>query len=262
MRVHVVSDVHGNVEALKRVGDGADAVLVLGDLLNFVDYHDHSGGILGAIFGPDKVAAFAALRSGKRNREAVEYVRALWDGLRDSADAVQSAIREQYRDLFGALSAPTYLTPGNVDAPEVWPEFAGAGITVLDDECATLGGLRFGFAGGGLRAADIPPRSGGGWQPYLRSEADLAAGLRALGRVDVLCTHVPPDIPELVYDVVATRAERGSVAARELIDAQAPMAALFGHVHQPLAQRLRRGHTECVNVGHFQRTATPYVLRW
>ena len=27
MRVHVVSDVHGNAEALRRAGDGADALL-------------------------------------------------------------------------------------------------------------------------------------------------------------------------------------------------------------------------------------------
>jgi hypothetical protein len=33
-------------------------------------------------------------------------------------------------------------------------------------------------------------------------------------------------------------------------------------VHQPLAPRMRVWRTECVNVGHFQRTERPYVLRW
>ena len=47
MRVHVVSDVHGNVDALARAGDGADALVVLGDLIDFVDYRDPTGGILG-----------------------------------------------------------------------------------------------------------------------------------------------------------------------------------------------------------------------
>jgi Icc-related predicted phosphoesterase len=37
---------------------------------------------------------------------------------------------------------------------------------------------------------------------------------------------------------------------------------LFGHVHQPLARRLRIGRTECINVGHFRATGTPYVLAW
>ncbi len=36
MRVHVVSDVHGNADALARAGDGADVLLVLGDLVDFV----------------------------------------------------------------------------------------------------------------------------------------------------------------------------------------------------------------------------------
>lgn len=54
MRVHVVSDVHGNAEALARAGEGADALVVLGDLLDFVDYHEHDRGILGTLFGPEK----------------------------------------------------------------------------------------------------------------------------------------------------------------------------------------------------------------
>lgn len=47
MRVHVVSDVHGNAEALARAGGGADALLVLGDLVEFVDYQHPARGILG-----------------------------------------------------------------------------------------------------------------------------------------------------------------------------------------------------------------------
>jgi hypothetical protein len=35
---------------------------------------------------------------------------------------------------------------------------------------------------------------------------------------------------------------------------------LFGHVHQPLARRVRVGRTECINVGHFRATGQPYVL--
>jgi predicted phosphodiesterase len=45
MRVHVVSDVHGNSEALARSGEGADALLCLGDLILFLDYADHSRGM-------------------------------------------------------------------------------------------------------------------------------------------------------------------------------------------------------------------------
>jgi Icc-related predicted phosphoesterase len=48
----------------------------------------------------------------------------------------------------------------------------------------------------------------------------------------------------------------------EFIRDRRPALALFGHVHQPLARRMRVLRTECVNVGHFQRTETPYVLAW
>ena len=37
VRVHVVSDVHGNADELARAGAGADALLVLGDLIDFVN---------------------------------------------------------------------------------------------------------------------------------------------------------------------------------------------------------------------------------
>ena len=67
---------------------------------------------------------------------------------------------------------------------------------------------------------------------------------------------IPPDVPELTYDVVARRVEWGSRALLELIITRGPRWSLFGHVHQPLAARMRVGRTECVNVGHFQRTVT------
>ena len=39
-RVHVVSDVHGNARDLARAGEGADALICLGDLVLFLDYAD------------------------------------------------------------------------------------------------------------------------------------------------------------------------------------------------------------------------------
>jgi Icc-related predicted phosphoesterase len=82
-----------------------------------------------------------------------------------------------------------------------------------------------------------------------------------LGTVDVLCSHVPPAVPELAYDVVARRPEASSAALLEVVRRDRPRA-LFGHVHQPIAARVRVGRTECVNVGHFGRTGVPHVLRW
>ncbi len=262
MRVHVVSDVHGNVDALARAGEGADALVVLGDLLDFVDYHDHSKGILGQVFGAEKVAVFAELRRGQRSAPLAAYARSLWTDLDNAADVVEEAIRDQYAKLFGAMTAPTYATPGNVDVPALWPEFAGNGIHVLDGQTAQVGDLVFGFVGGALLAPGATLRRTGVWVPYLRTRADFDGSVAALGPVDVLCSHIPPSVPELSYDVVARRAEQSSTALLAAIHRDRPRWSLFGHVHQPLVTRMRIGRTECVNVGHFKRTGAPYVLRW
>ncbi|OXM60660.1 metallophosphoesterase family protein [Amycolatopsis vastitatis] len=264
MRVHVVSDVHGNADALKRAGEGADALVVLGDLIDFVDYRDHDKGIMGALFGAEKVGEFARLRREGTRDETVAYSRTLWASLDDPAGAVDEAIRAQYATLFAAMTAPTYATPGNVDTPALWPEFTGEGVRVLDGEVAEIGGLRFGFVGGALLPDGVVPRrrKGAAWRPYLRDREDYDRGVAALTGVDVLCTHGPPALPELTYDVVARRSEIGSTALLELIRAQRPRWSVFGHVHQPLAARARVGLTECRNVGHFKETGLPYVLRW
>lgn len=261
-RVHVVADVHGNAEALARAGEGADALLVLGDLVDFVDYHDHSQGILGTLFGVDNVATFAGLRRAGARQEMAEFAKNLWDSLSDPSAAVDEAVRKQYATLFAGMTAPTYVIPGNVDVPRLMPEFSTAGIYLPDGGTVTIGGLRFGFVGGSLLPEGASVRADAAWQPHMRTPADFAAAVAGLDTVDVLCSHIPPEVPELVYDVVARNAELGSRALRARILADQPRWSLFGHVHQPLAGRARIDRTECRNVGHFKETARPYVLRW
>jgi Icc-related predicted phosphoesterase len=258
----VVSDVHGNVEALARAGEGADALIVLGDLLDFVDYREHDKGILGTLFGAEKVGVFARLRREGTREETVAYSRSLWASLEDPGAAVDEAIRVQYAAMFGAMTTPTFATPGNVDAPALWPEFAGEGIRILDGESAEIGGLKFGFVGGALLPDGVVPRRNGFWRPYLRTREEYDESVGKLEDVDVLCTHVPPALPDLVYDVIARRSEIGSSALLDLITIQQPRWSVFGHVHQPLSPRTRVGRTECRNVGHFKVTGVPYVLRW
>lgn len=254
MRVHVVSDVHGRADALARAKDGADALVCLGDLLLFVDYADHGAGVLGELFGAEAVSRFVALRTARRFDEAREFTRSLWAQVPDRDAAVREAIHRQYTELFAAFPTPTYLTYGNVDVPTVWPDFARDGVHVHDGSTAELDGWRFGFVGGGLRT---PMRT-----PFEISDEDYAAKVAAVGAVDVLCSHIPPAVPELTYDVVARRFERGSEALLAAILQTQPRYALFGHVHQPLQRRLRIGRTECVNVGHFRGTGRPWALSW
>jgi Icc-related predicted phosphoesterase len=254
-RVHVVSDVHGNAAGLAEAGDGADALVCLGDLVLFLDYADHSRGIFPDLFGTENADRIVELRTARRFDEARAFGAALWEGLATTpAEAIDAAVRRQYAELFAAMPTPTYATYGNVDVPTLWAEFAGPGTTVLDGDRAEIGGLVFGFVGGGLRT---PMRT-----PYEISDEEYAAKVEALGEVDVLCSHIPPDVPDLTYDVVARRFERGSAALLDAIHRTKPRYALFGHVHQPLAARMRIGSTECVNVGHFASTGRPWVLSW
>ncbi|MGA5194905.1 metallophosphoesterase family protein [Streptomyces exfoliatus] len=255
MRVHVVSDVHGNADDLARAGNGADALICLGDLVLFLDYADHSRGIFPDLFGVENADRLVELRTARRFDEARDLGRRLWAELDvDRETAIEAAVRRQYAELFAAFPTPTYATYGNVDIPRFWPDFARPGTTVLDGERIELGGLVFGFVGGGLQT---PMRT-----PYEISDEEYAAKVEALGDVDVLCSHIPPDVPELTYDTVARRFERGSRALLDAVRRTRPRYALFGHVHQPLARRMRIGSTECVNVGHFASTGTPYALEW
>ncbi|MFC8080774.1 metallophosphoesterase [Streptomyces sp. NPDC057307] len=254
-RVHVVSDVHGNARDLARAGDGADALICLGDLVLFLDYADHSRGIFPELFGKENADRIVELRTARRFDEARDLGRDLWAGLESDRDtAIEAAVRRQYAEMFAVLPTPTYATYGNVDIPALWPEYAGPGTTVLDGERVEIGGRVFGFVGGGLRT---PMRT-----PYEISDEEYAAKVERLGDVDVLCSHIPPEVPELTYDTVARRFERGSRALLDAVRRTRPRYALFGHVHQPLAPRMRVGSTECVNVGHFASTGRPWAMEW
>ena len=142
MRVHVVSDVHGHAEALARAGEGADALVVLGDLVDFVDYVDPARGILGRVFGVDVSARFGQLRASGKPGEMRAFIREAWSRFPDPAAVVDEAVREQYAALFAAMTTPTYAIPGNVDAAALWPEFARPGVCQPDGRVVTIGGLR------------------------------------------------------------------------------------------------------------------------
>jgi Icc-related predicted phosphoesterase len=257
MRVHVVSDVHGTADALATAGDGADMLICLGDMLLFLDYADHTQGIFADLYGAEHAREYIDLRAARRFDEARQLTsgiaaRLMADRGTDLRTMTEHAIRRQYAAMFGALTEPAYLTYGNVDVPRIWNGYLKPGHHVVDGGRVEVGGFMFGLAGAGLIS---PYRT-----PNEISEPEFAAKLDAVGAVDVLCTHIPPSIPELLYDTVARRLETGSAALLEVIRRTQPRYALFGHVHNPLARRARVGRTECVNVGHFRATRVPYVV--
>jgi Icc-related predicted phosphoesterase len=257
MRVHLVSDVHGTADALARAGDGADMLICLGDMLLFLDYADHTQGIFAELYGAENAWEYIDLRTQRRFDEARQLTMRIAAQLTaergtDLRTLTDEAIRKQYAAMFGALADPAYLTYGNVDVPRIASDYLKPGHQVIDGGRAVVGDVAFGFAGAGLISPyrtpnEIPPR-------------EFAAKLEAIGAVDVICTHIPPAVPELLYDTVARRMETGSTALLDLIRRTQPRYAFFGHVHNPLARRVRVGRTECVNVGHFRATRAPYVV--
>lgn len=265
----MVADVHGNIDALARVAEAAERLIIVGDLLDYVDYHEPERGILGEIFGVDAVVKFTALRSRGAFAELRHFNAALWDTLADPAGTLSETVQQRYRAIVDAVPDDTVVTLGNVDVVAEWEKVAGSALPYRDGEAVEIDGLRFGFVAGGVRrgaageSLDLAVPAPGArrpWQPFIRSAPEYRAAVAAVGPVDVLCSHIPPEIGILRYDVVPARPEMAGPGLLEAIDRFRPPLALFGHVHQPLAARTRRGHTELVNVGHFQRTMRPVVV--
>ena len=258
MRVHVVSDVHGAADSLAAAGQGCEVFICLGDLLLYLDYADPSVGAFAEVFGPEMAHEYVALRLAKRFDAARDLTARAWQEQSGGADPAARFSRfteimeRQYTEIFAAMPPNALLTYGNIDMPKLWPRYLRPDLQVLDGQAIDVEGVRFGFVGGGL------------FSPYrtlneMAPEA-YAAKLALLGPVDVLCTHIPPSVPELTFDIVARRFEVGSAAIVDYIVANQPSFALFGHVHQPMAKRFRIGRTECLNVGHFRATRVPFVL--
>lgn len=257
MRVSVVSDVHGNIEGLARVAKEADFLIVLGDLLEYVDYGRPEKGILGILFGSEAVSAFASFRIQGRFDEMHALERELWNGLPNPAATLTGVIREQYRAIIDVVGPQTLLTLGNVDEPVVWDSVAPAPLKCQDGTVVELDGVRLGFVAGGALKRPVP---GSPWSYFERSHDVYRTLVNGLGPIDVLCTHVPPDLEDLRYDMLSHRKEMFGPGLLELVDRQKPALAVFGHVHNPRARELRRGSTDLVNVGHFKRTNAPFVF--
>ena len=250
MRIHVISDLHGAVADLREAGRGCDALLVLGDLINVLDYLSMEG-ILVDILGREPVAEAAALRSRGRFAEARRVIRSRGPDEAELRSRFVELAAEEYERVFDALPENSYVTYGNVDIPDLLRSYVRPGIRFVDGEAVDFDGETFGIVGGGLRTPlDVAGEV---------DEDEYDRKLEDLGPVDVICTHQPPRIPWLVYDVLGRRFEPGSTGLIGYIRRHQPRRSYFGHVHQPLASRGTIGRTELINVGHFRGTGKPWV---
>ncbi len=241
----LVADVHGAAGALRRVAACGEPLLVLGDLINFIDYRDQTG-ILADVTGKELVGELVRLRTAGDFAGASELWRARMVGRESELRrAFDERITAAYTEVCAALDgAEAYVTYGNVDRPELLAEMLPASAHFVDAGVVELEGLRIGIAGGGMAALGTPGEV---------SEAQMAEKLASLGPVDMLCTHVPPLVPALAGDVVGGRQKAFGAILDYLYEHQ-PAYHYFGDVHQPQAVSWRVGKTECRNVGYFRAT--------
>src|SRR5438046_1426003 len=123
MRVHVVSDVHARADALAKAGDGADALICLGDLVLFLDYDDPGGGIFADLFAAMPTPAYVTYGNVDVPALYAEYVR---DGITvlDGETAVIGGRRFGF--VGGGLRTPM-RTPYEIDDDEYAAKVAGLG---------------------------------------------------------------------------------------------------------------------------------------
>jgi Icc-related predicted phosphoesterase len=118
-------------------------------------------------------------------------------------------------------------------------------VRIMDREVLEIGGIKIGFVSG------APPMPWTFDLPGVISEEVFNAGIETLGKVDILCSHVPPKVPELAYDMVAKRDEGGSSRLLEYIQDYQPSWVYYGHVHNPLKSSLTLGKSQLVNLACF-----------
>ena len=250
MSFHLVSDVHGAADALGRVAPAGSTVLVLGDLVNLVDYRTTEG-IVPDVVGTDIVDKVVALRAeGRYDDASALWVELSRDRLSDIRADVAARMRSEYLAVSAALSRyRSFVTYGNVDNVDMLISTLPDSATFVDGESVEIDGWTVGFAGGGV------PAIGSSGEV---SHEDMADKLARLGPVDVLCTHVPPSVEVLSTDVIGGRPKASPPILAYLLEHQ-PRFHYFGDVHQPRALTWRIGNTVCRNAGYFRATGRSVV---
>jgi Icc-related predicted phosphoesterase len=244
----LVSDIHGEFDALARVAAMGEPLLVLGDLLNFVDYRTNEG-MLAEVTGKEFVAELSELR----NSGDIAGSRRRWAEFHEGRE---EELKIRYRELIGASyqaaaealgDAEAYVIYGNADRPDLLQASLPPAARYVDAEVIEIEGHAVGFVGGGIEGIGVPGEV---------SEAVMAEKLAKLGAVDILCTHVAPAIRPLSRDVIGGRLKQSEAIGDYLREFQ-PTWHYFGDIHQGQARTWRVGRTTCRNVGYFRATRRP-----
>ena len=242
-----ISDVHHKIEFLEKLPKNKGPVVILGDLINWIDYRNGEG-IARDVFGIENVLKLIEYRK----QHLFEKRKLLWSELyANNPDQIQKkmkdAIDKQYNEVFKSLkNFEVWFIPGNVDDLHTLKSFESKKIKNVDNSIVNTNFGKIGFAGGGVPTL-INARGE-------ISESEFQQKLERLNGVDIICTHAPPKVSPLITDVVTNKIEQGWDSLVEFIKENKPKFSLFGDVHQPQASEWFIKKTKCINVGYFRAT--------
>lgn len=240
-----ISDVHHGLDSLKALPNTKEPIVILGDLINWIDYRNGEG-IAQDVFGKEIVSQLIKLRKDHNFKERKK----LWSSMfKEDEEKVkfklEEAIYRQYQEVFQALiNYDVLIIPGNVDSEKIIKETMTKNVEYVDGQVINYKNFKIGFAGGGV---PTPINARGEITEEL-----FSLKLQQLGEVDIICTHAPPHIKELITDVITNKEEQGWKSLNDYILNKKPKYSFFGDVHQPQASYWRLGSTECLNVGYFR----------
>lgn len=248
MAIKLIADPHGCFEDLSRGISEEDVLVVLGDVLDLIDWVDVSG-ILSDVLGKDNLVRklMSAVTAGPEAAVALRDELLSPDG--GYFEELLRLVNEQYAAfsrMLQDIGCRAYVIFGNGDIPDLLEaSLNGAGEAILARGKVEIGGSVFGFVNGALYSPFQMPAE-------MDDEA-YGSLLRELGPVDVLCTHIPPKLEAVTMDVVAGRPVEGSAYLLEYIEVNRPRILYHGHVHQPAQRELLVGETRVINVGYYKR---------
>ena len=242
-----ISDVHYQLDYLSTLPKDKGPVVILGDLINWIDYRNGEG-IAKEVFGSDNVHKLIDLRKQHKFDERKD----LWKNLYSIDPEIimkkmKEAIENQYHEVFKILkSYEVWFIPGNVDDVDIMNSYTASSINNVDGLLIEQEGIKFGFAGGGV---PTPINARGEI-----SESEFSKKLSNLNQAEIICTHAPPYVNELMTDVITNKIEQGWKSLLDFIKINHPKYSLFGDVHQPKASTWKVNNTTCINIGYFRAT--------
>jgi len=246
-----ISDVHHGLDSLENLPSGKGPLVILGDLINWIDYRNGDG-IAKDVFGEESVAKLVELRKKHDFTRRKELWNELFQKDRElKQKKIEESIYRQYSEVFDKVkNFEVFLIPGNVDSLKILEETKTNNVTNIDGEILDYKGFKIGFAGGGVPT----PINARGEIP----EEEFKSKLENLGDIDIICSHAPPYVDELITDVITNKKEQGWKSLKKFIQDKEPKFSIFGDVHQPKAYEWKIGLTKCINVGYF-RSSSNYL---